>query len=109
MCLYVCIVCACSVCVCVVCACSVCVCVLSVCVCILCVCVYVVLCVCCVVRHCKEMALSASKEVCVRKNAILMSLSEGVALLVADSKVEQGRWIAALNKVINTALMWKQA
>ena len=45
---------------------------------------------------------------CVRKNAILMSLSEGVALLVADSKAEQGRWIAALNKVINTALTWKQ-
>ena len=44
-----------------------------------------------------------------RKNAILLSMSEGVTLLVADSKVEQGRWIAALNKVINTALAWKQA
>ena len=49
-----------------------------------------------------QLALSASKEVCVRK-------SEGVALLVADSKAEQGRWIAALNTVINTALTWKQA
>ena len=43
-----------------------------------------------------------------RKNAILLRLSEGVALLVANSKAEQGRWIAALNKVINTALTWKQ-
>ena len=59
--------------------------------------------------RCKELALSASKEVCVRKNAILLSMSEGVTLLVPDSKVEQGRWIAALNKVINTALTWKQA
>ena len=59
--------------------------------------------------HCKELAPSDSKEVCVRKNAILLSMSEGVTLLVADSKVEQSRWHAALNKVINTALTWKQA
>ena len=59
--------------------------------------------------HCKELALSASNEVCVRKNAILLSMSEGVTLLVSDSKAEQGRWIAALNKVINTTLTWKQA
>ena len=38
-----------------------------------------------------------------------ISMSEGVTLLVADSKLEQGRWIAALYKVINTALTWKQA
>ena len=32
-----------------------------------------------------------------RKNAILLSISEGVTLLVADSKAEQSRWHAALN------------
>ena len=54
-------------------------------------------------------SFSSKGSVCVRKNAILLSISEGVTLLVADSKAEQSRWHAALNKVINTALTWKQA
>lgn len=58
---------------------------------------------------CKDLAVPAPKEVCVRKNAILLCMSGGGRLLlVADSKAEQGKWIAALNRVIARALAWKQ-
>ena len=46
---------------------------------------------------------------CVRKNAILLSMSGGARLLlVAESRAEQCKWIAALNRVITGALAWKQ-
>lgn len=43
-----------------------------------------------------------------RKNAILLSMAEGVSLLVAESKAAQSRWTTALNRVISIALAWKQ-
>ena len=58
--------------------------------------------------RCKELALPASKEVCVRRHAILLTMSEGASLLVAESKEDQGRWIATLNRIISVTLAWKQ-